>query len=180
MDPSISRSIEWIKNLRDSTTIIVAPCSGRGIVRDWGLWLNKGSDPTCFLPGSEEAMSWLLVYIRGVTVCLFHSFGMINRGIEWSLKMIISVLAKFGLCSICSQNLDASSHARAHQIFAIARMLGFLLKLDCSKLRKSCFVARFCGTELNLSLRELLWIWLLSSVENARQKHKLTYVIVRI
>ena len=37
MDPSISRSIEWIKNLRDSTTIIVAPCSGRGIVRDWGL-----------------------------------------------------------------------------------------------------------------------------------------------
>ena len=38
------------------------------------------------------------------------------------------LLAKFGLCSICSQNLDECSLARARKIFAIARMLGFSLK----------------------------------------------------
>ena len=37
-------------------------------------------------------------------------------------------LAKFGLCSICSQNLDECSLARARKIFAITRMLGFSLK----------------------------------------------------
>ena len=38
------------------------------------------------------------------------------------------LLAEFGLCSICSQNLDECSLARARKIFAIARMLGFSLK----------------------------------------------------
>ena len=38
------------------------------------------------------------------------------------------VLAKFGLCSICSQNLDECSLACARKIFANARMLGFSLK----------------------------------------------------
>ena len=40
----------------------------------------------------------------------------------------LKVLAKFGLCSNCSQRLDECSLARAHKIFASARMLGFLLK----------------------------------------------------
>ena len=40
------------------------------------------------------------------------------------------MLAKFGLCSICSQNLDECSLARARKIFAIARMLGFSLKFN--------------------------------------------------
>ena len=40
------------------------------------------------------------------------------------------VLAKFGLCSICSQNLDECSLARARKIFVIARMLGFVLKFS--------------------------------------------------
>ena len=35
------------------------------------------------------------------------------------------LLSNFGLCPICSQNLDACSLARARQIFAIARMLEF-------------------------------------------------------
>ena len=35
------------------------------------------------------------------------------------------VLAKFGLCLICSLKLDGCSLARASKIFAIARMLGF-------------------------------------------------------
>ena len=35
----------------------------------------------------------------------------------------LQVLAKFGLSSICSQNLDECSFARARKIFAIARML---------------------------------------------------------
>ena len=38
------------------------------------------------------------------------------------------LLAKFGLCSICSQNLDGCSLARVCQLFAIARMLRFSLK----------------------------------------------------
>ena len=38
------------------------------------------------------------------------------------------VLAKFGLCSNCSQNLDECLLARAPKIFASARMLGFSFK----------------------------------------------------
>ena len=40
----------------------------------------------------------------------------------------LKVLAKFDLCSNCSQKLDVCSLARARQIFASARMLGFSLK----------------------------------------------------
>ena len=40
------------------------------------------------------------------------------------------VLAKFGLCSICSQKLDGCSLAHARQIFTTARMLGFLITLN--------------------------------------------------
>ena len=40
----------------------------------------------------------------------------------------LKVLAKFGLCSSCSQKLDECSLARARKIFASARMLGFSLK----------------------------------------------------
>ena len=40
----------------------------------------------------------------------------------------LKVLAKFGLCSDCSQKLDECSLARARKIFATARMLGFSLK----------------------------------------------------
>ena len=40
----------------------------------------------------------------------------------------LKVLAKFGLCSNCSQKLDECSLARARKIFATARMLGFSLK----------------------------------------------------
>ena len=43
------------------------------------------------------------------------------------------VLAKFGLCSNCSQKLDECSLACAPKIFASARMLGFWLKFPtCS------------------------------------------------
>ena len=40
----------------------------------------------------------------------------------------LKVLAKFGLCSNCSQKLDECSLVRARKIFARARMLGFSLK----------------------------------------------------
>ena len=42
----------------------------------------------------------------------------------------LKVLAKFGLCSNCSQKFDECSLARARQIFATARMLGFSLKFS--------------------------------------------------
>ena len=40
-----------------------------------------------------------------------------------------SVLAKLGLCSICSQNLDSARLFVLEKIFTIARMLGFLVKM---------------------------------------------------
>ena len=39
----------------------------------------------------------------------------------------LKVLAKFGLCSNCSQKFDECSLVRARKIFASARMLGFSL-----------------------------------------------------
>ena len=60
-------------------------------------------------------------------ILLFSSCNMATantlcRGIEFQM------LAIFVLCSICSQTLDLCSLARAHKIFAIARMLRSSLK----------------------------------------------------
>ena len=44
----------------------------------------------------------------------------------------LKVLAKFGLCSNCSQKLHGCSLARARKIFATAHMLAFSLILLCS------------------------------------------------
>ena len=54
-----------------------------------------------------------------------------SKGYRMVIK-IFRVLEKFGPCSICSQNLDECSLARARKIFAIARMLGFSLKFALS------------------------------------------------
>ena len=40
----------------------------------------------------------------------------------------LKVLAKFGVCSNCSQKLDECSLARARKVFASARMLESSLK----------------------------------------------------
>ena len=45
----------------------------------------------------------------------------------------LKVLAKFGLCSNCSQTLHECSLARARKILASARMLGFSLKFPTVK-----------------------------------------------
>jgi len=45
----------------------------------------------------------------------------------------LKVLAKFGLCSNCSQKLDECSRARARKIFSTACMLGFSLKFMYDK-----------------------------------------------
>jgi len=49
----------------------------------------------------------------------------------------LKVLPKFGLCLNCSQKLDKCLLARAHKIFATARMLGFSLKFPYGKIEKS-------------------------------------------
>ena len=54
---------------------------------------------------------------EGECVFIYRTY----RGIEWSHPIWTEVLAKFGLCSNCSQKLDVASLARA-------RMLGFWLK----------------------------------------------------
>ena len=46
----------------------------------------------------------------------------------WMVPFNLNVLAKFGLCSNCSQKLDECSFVRARKIFANARMLGFSSK----------------------------------------------------
>jgi len=51
------------------------------------------------------------------------------RMVPFNLK----VLAKFGLCSKCSQNLDGCSLARARKVFATAHMLGFSFKFPYGK-----------------------------------------------
>jgi len=45
----------------------------------------------------------------------------------------LKVLAKFGLCSNCSQKLDGCSLARARKSFATARKFGFSLKFPYGK-----------------------------------------------
>jgi len=49
------------------------------------------------------------------------------------VSLNLKVVAKFGLCSNCSQILDECSHARARKIFATARTLGFSLKFPYGK-----------------------------------------------
>ena len=49
--------------------------------------------------------------------------------VSWNFK----VLAKFGLCSNCSQKLDECPLARARKIFATTRMLGFSSKFPYGK-----------------------------------------------
>ena len=44
----------------------------------------------------------------------------------------LKVLAKFGLCSNCSQKLHSWSLARARKMFATARMLAFSLRWNGS------------------------------------------------
>jgi len=45
----------------------------------------------------------------------------------------LKVLAKFGLCSNCSQKLDECSLARARKVFGTTRMLGFSFKFPYGK-----------------------------------------------
>jgi len=49
------------------------------------------------------------------------------------VSLNLKVLAKFGLCSNCSQKLYECSLARARKIFATARMLEFSLKFPYGK-----------------------------------------------
>jgi len=80
----------------------------------------------------------------------------------------LKVLAKFGLCSNCSQKLDECSLALPRKIFATARMLGLSLKFPYGKTEKlwgkmhalrmvhetSSFCWRFIETDTNNSSRK--------------------------
>ena len=52
----------------------------------------------------------------------------------------LKVLAKFGLCSNCSQKLDDCSLARARKSFASACMLGFSLKFPAVSVSMICIL----------------------------------------
>ena len=57
----------------------------------------------------------------------------------------LKVLAKFGLCSNCSQKLHECLLARARKNFASARMLGFSLKFPYDN-SKSTDYDLMCGS----------------------------------
>ena len=61
--------------------------------------------------------------------------------VSFNLKM----LAKFGLCSNCSQKLDECSLARARKNFAAACMLGFSLKFSYGNSKRTDYDL-MCGS----------------------------------
>ena len=64
----------------------------------------------------------------------------------------LKVLAKFGLCSNCSQKLDECSPARSRKIFASARMLGFSLKFPAVQRKHNLHLEnKKTDTESNVS-----------------------------
>ena len=68
----------------------------------------------------------------------------------------LRVLAKFGLCSNCSQKLHGCSLACARKIFATARMPAFLLK--CAQLLKISLIL-LCSYFLYINNKSVM-IWL--------------------
>ena len=68
----------------------------------------------------------------------------------------LKVLAKFGLCSNCSQKLHGCSLACARKIFATARMPAFLLK--CAQLLKISLIL-LCSYFLYINNKSVM-IWL--------------------
>ena len=68
----------------------------------------------------------------------------------------LKVLAKFGLCSNCSQKLYGCSLARTRKIFATARMLAFSLK--CARLLEILLIL-FCSYFLYINDKSVM-IWL--------------------
>ena len=77
----------------------------------------------------------ILLWIGTFSLFCYQRRILCSKGIEWSHPATLKVLAKFGLCSNCSQKLDECSLARAHKIFARARMLGFSLKFPAVERR---------------------------------------------
>ena len=63
----------------------------------------------------------------------------------------LKVLAKFGLCSNCSQKLDECSLARARKVFASARMLRFWLKFPKCTTSIICILKTKIDTGNNVS-----------------------------
>ena len=63
----------------------------------------------------------------------------------------LKVLAKFGLCSNCSQKLDECSLARARKIFAGAGILRFWLKFPTCSVSIICILKTKTDTGNNVS-----------------------------
>ena len=63
----------------------------------------------------------------------------------------LKVLAKFGLCSNCSQNLHECSLSRACKIFASARMLRIWLKFPTCSVSIICILKTKTDTGSNVS-----------------------------
>ena len=62
--------------------------------------------------------------MKGLVLKKFEFDKGSSRGDEWSIK-IFNCSQNFYLCSICSQNLNGCSLARAPKMFAVAGNLAF-------------------------------------------------------
>ena len=71
------------------------------------------------------------------------------------VKFNLKVLAKFGLCSNCSQKLHGCSLARARNIFATARMLAF--PLTCARLLEISLIL-LCSYFLYIHKSVMIWL----------------------
>ena len=83
----------------------------------------------------------------------------------------VKVLAKFGLCSNCSQKLDQYSLACARKIFATARMLGFLLKFPYGKMSTLGKIARAMNVSKNMHPRFAIVLLHLAHVTILLDRH---------
>ena len=73
------------------------------------------------------------------------------------VSLNLKVLAKFGLCSNCSQKLHGRPFARARKIFATARMLAF--SLTCARLLEISLILLCSYSYLYINDKSVM-IWL--------------------
>ena len=133
----VSESLVWFSHLRDTLCCTKFPpftsiCTSSGRTDS-----QKGENSilqlclTANINGLHPYSCSLQCHIsihnlagRQARLIRFGCDGKGYRVVPFNLK----VLAKFGLCSNCSEKLGECSLARARKIFASSRMLGFSLK----------------------------------------------------
>ena len=132
----VSESLVWFSHLRDTFCCTKFPSftsictSSRRTASQKGetslLQLCLTANGLHLYSCSQQCHISIHIHIGRLLLRLI-SFGCDGKGYRM-VPFNLKVLAKFGLCSNCSQQLDECSLAGARKIFASSRMLGFSLK----------------------------------------------------